>query len=66
MKEEINVSRVLKVTLNEGLYECAKKEAIRHGNTIDTSKWIANTIRTDLRARLSKNGFTPEELDKKA
>jgi len=59
------VSKSLKVTLNDGLYECAKKEAIRRGNVIDTSRWIANTIRSDLRARLSKNGYTPEELDKK-
>ena len=53
----------IKITLPYGLYECARREAIRTGNGNNVSHWIACEMRSGLRSKLNKSGYKAAELD---
>ena len=60
------MSKTIKVTLPDGLWECARQEAIRRGNGDTISQYVAGLIRASLRATLNRAGYRTEELDKRA
>jgi hypothetical protein len=57
------MSKTVKVTLSDAMYQAAKKRANQEGRASGAATGISGLMRNALRAYLNKNGYKTHQLD---